>query len=148
MAKKAASRIPADTLECYENVIATFPNVERKGAMMPYTSLHGHMFSFLTENGTLAIRLPSKEREAFLKKHKTTLCERHRTVMQEYVVVPDKLLKQTKELRKVFELSLSYIASLKPKPTTRKKGVAATKKKSAKKSAVTKAAARSGKKKK
>jgi hypothetical protein len=35
---------------------------------MPYTSLNGHMFSFLTETGTMALRLPAGEREAFLKK--------------------------------------------------------------------------------
>jgi hypothetical protein len=42
---------------------------------MPYTSLNGHMFSFLTKTGKLALRLPEPERDAFLKKYKTTLCE-------------------------------------------------------------------------
>lgn len=40
----------------------------------------------------MALRLPDDEREAFLKKYKTSLCERHGTVMKEYVVVPDALL--------------------------------------------------------
>ena len=47
----------ADALKQYEKLIATNPNVERKGATMPYTSLNGHMFSFLTKTGTLALRL-------------------------------------------------------------------------------------------
>jgi hypothetical protein len=35
--------------------------------------------------------------------------------------VPDTLLKKTKELKKYFDLSVTYTSSLKPKPTTRKK---------------------------
>ena len=37
--------------------------------------------------------------------------------MQEYVVVPDKLLKKTSELKKHFQKSLDYVAGLKPKAT-------------------------------
>ena len=88
---------------------------------MPYTSLNGHMFSFLTKTGTLALRLPTKERDAFLKKYKTQLCEQYGTVMEAYVEVPDALLKKTLELKKYFDLSYAYVGSLKPKPTTRKK---------------------------
>lgn len=104
-------------LELYEKLVATNPAVERKGATMPYTSLNGHMFSFLTKAGTLALRLPSEERDAFLKKFKTKLCEQHGRVLEEYVEVPDALLKKTQELKKYFDLSYSYVASLKPKPT-------------------------------
>jgi hypothetical protein len=79
------------------------------------------MFSFLTNTGRLALRLPAKDRDAFLKKYKTTLCEQHGSVMEEYVEVPDSLLKKTGELKKYFDISYAYVASLKPKPTTRKK---------------------------
>ena len=120
MAKKA-SGIPAAKLELYEKVVATNPDVERKGAAMPYTSLNGHMFSFLTEDGTMALRLPNDKREPFIKKYKTKLCERHGTVMNEYVVVPASLLKKTNELKKHFAQSASYIATLKPKATKKKK---------------------------
>jgi TfoX/Sxy family transcriptional regulator of competence genes len=41
--------------------------------------------------------------------------------MVEYVEVPDALLSNTRELKKVFDLSDEYVAALKPKPTTRKK---------------------------
>ena len=120
MGKAAAA--PADKLELYEKLLATNPRVQRKGATMPYTSLNGHMFSFLTKTGTLALRLPTEERDAFLKKYKTQLCEQYGTVMEEYVEVPDALLKKkTQELKKYFELSYAYVGSLKPKPTTRKK---------------------------
>ena len=37
---------------------------------MPYTSLNGHMFSVLHKDGSVALRLPAAEREAFLKKYR------------------------------------------------------------------------------
>ncbi len=64
MAKKTATGLPADKLELYEKLVATNPEVERKGATTPYTSLNGHMFSFLTETGTLALRLGTDDRDA------------------------------------------------------------------------------------
>jgi hypothetical protein len=120
MAKPATSP-PSQSLELYEALVATNPKIERKGATMPYTSSNGHMFSFLTKGGSLALRLPTKERDAFLKKYKTSLCEQHGKVLEEYVVVPDFLLKKTKELKPYFDTSFAYVALLKPKPTTKTK---------------------------
>jgi TfoX/Sxy family transcriptional regulator of competence genes len=119
MAKAEAEKY-AENLALYEKLVATSPQVARKGATMPYTSLNGHMFSLLTKEGWLALRLPSDVREAFLKKYKTKLCVQYGTVMKEYVEVPDTLLKRTTELRKFFDLSYAYVTSLKPKATTRK----------------------------
>ena len=118
----------ADPRELYEKLVATNPKVERKGATMPYTSLKGHMFSFLTSGGRLALRLPAAERDAFLKKYKTSLCEQHGAVMEEYVVVPDALLEKTPELKRYFDLSYAYVGTLKPKPTTSRKGASGRRK--------------------
>jgi hypothetical protein len=108
-------------LELYEKLVATNPNVERKGATVPYTSLNGHMFSYLSKEGKLALRLPSAERQEFLKKYKARLCEAYGKVQPEFVEVPGALLSSTRELKKFFDCSYQYVASLKPKPTTRKK---------------------------
>ena len=113
------SKISAATLAAYDKLIATTPEVERKGAGMPYTSRNGHMFSFLADDGKLALRLPPEELDSFLKKHKTKLCEQHGRVMKEYAVVPKKLLTQTKALQKPFQASFDYVGTLKPKPTKR-----------------------------
>ncbi len=78
------------------------------------------MFTYLNPSGTLAQRLPEKEREEFLKKDKTTLFEAYGAVMKEYVTVPDSLLKKTKELGGYFDISYAYIKSLKRKPTKEK----------------------------
>ena len=114
------SSIPAEKLELYEKLVATNPKIERKGATHPYTSLNGNMFTLLNPPGTLAIRLPADEREKFLKKYKTTLFEAYGAVMQEYVTVPDALLKKTNDLRKYLDLSYEYVKTLKPKPTKKK----------------------------
>ena len=119
--KKTPGGAQADKVQLYEKLVATNPKVERKGAAFPYTSLNGNMFSILTKTGTLAIRLPAAEREAFLKKYKTKLSVQFGTVMKEYVEVPDALLKNTRELKEFFDLSYAYVGSLKPKPTKGKK---------------------------
>jgi TfoX/Sxy family transcriptional regulator of competence genes len=107
-------------VDLYDKLIATHPEIERKGAANPYTSVNGHMFTILHDSRSLAIRLPEDEREEFLKKHKTTLFKAYGAIMKEYVAVPDALLKNTKELQKYLELSYEYVKQLKPKPTKKK----------------------------
>jgi hypothetical protein len=109
-----------DVLDLYDQVIATQPDVRRKGAKMPYTSVNGHMFSFVTQDGHLALRLPERERDAFLVRYDTHLCEQYGKVMREYVEVPDGLLRNVDELTQHFRTSYAYVSSLKPKPTTRR----------------------------
>ena len=121
MAKPVASAAPSDKLALYEKLVATNPSVERRGATVPYTAVNGHMFSYLSKDGKLALRLPEGEREAFLKKYKTRLCQAYGVVQPEYVEVPDALLASTRELKKFFDRSYEHVASLKPKPTTKKK---------------------------
>jgi len=111
-AKKSA--IPADQLELYEKLIATDPRIERKGAVHPYTSVNGHMFTYLDQTGTMGLRLPQDEVETFLKKYKTTLFESYGAVKKDYVTVPDLLLKKTRELKKYLEISYEYAKTLKP----------------------------------
>ena len=125
---KTASQIPSDKLALYEKLVMTNPKVQRKGDTVPYTSLNGHMFSYLSKNGKMALRLPAEEREVFLKKYKSKLFEAYGIVQKEYVEVPDSLLEKTSELKKFFDVSYSYVGSLKPKPTT-KTNTAASKKK-------------------
>jgi hypothetical protein len=104
-------------LPLYEKVVAQLPGIERKGDTMPYTSLNGHMFSVLHKDGSVALRLPEKPREQFLRKYKTSLASHYGVVQPEYVVVPDALLAKTAELRRFFEISRGYVEGLKPKPT-------------------------------
>jgi hypothetical protein len=117
MAAKKNGTIPPDKIELYKKVIQTVPDVDLKGVTMPYTSYNGHMFSFLDKEGKLGLRLAKQEREEFIVKYKTKLCEAHGSVLKEYVLVPDILFNETKEINKYFALSFSYVSNLKAKNT-------------------------------
>jgi hypothetical protein len=120
MAKsKPASDIAAEQLAHYDRLIATQPGLRRKGATIPYTSVNGHMSSFMAAPGTLAMRLPSGQREAFLERYAATLHEAYGRVMPDWVTVPDALLADTERLAPHFAASLAYVAAQKPKPTRR-----------------------------
>jgi hypothetical protein len=119
--KLKKSNITPEKLALYEKLIATHPKIERKGDNNPYTSLNGHMFTYMDPTSALvAIRLPAGEREEFLKKYKTTLFEAYGAVMKEYVTVPDALLSKTNDLKKYLTISYEYVKTLKPKPTKKK----------------------------
>jgi hypothetical protein len=113
--KRAAA--PADKVALYQQLVATNPEVELKGATHPYTAINGNMFSYLHPSGLMALRLPAEERDKFLKKYKTTLFEAYGIIQKEYVTVPEALLGNTKELKKYFDLSWQYAQTLKPKPS-------------------------------
>ena len=120
MSKSKKNAVPPEKLGLYKKLVATNPEVQRKGASVPYTSVNGNMFSYLHSSGGLALRLPKGEREKFLAKHATKLFEAYGIVQKEYVTVPDTLLANTDELKPYFEISYEYVKSLRPKKT--KKG--------------------------
>jgi hypothetical protein len=119
-AKKEISNHPLEMLELYDKLITAVPGVERKGATLPYTSLNGNMFSYIDKSGALGLRLPEGLREEFLGKYNTTLLVAFGMVMKEYVVVPEKVLKNTKALTPYFVSSYEYAKTLKPKPSKKK----------------------------
>ena len=112
---------PPDRLALYQQLVEATPDVERKGATMPYTSRNGHMFSFMDGSGVLSVRLPPDAREEFLSRYETTLAVQHGRTMEEYVVVPDDLLDRTDELQPWLARAHDWIGTLKPKATSRPK---------------------------
>lgn len=122
MSPAKKSPIPAEKIALYEKLLASIPEIERKGADNPYTSVNGNMFTLLLgPTGRMALRLADGDREEFLKKYKTKLFEAYGAVMKEYVAVPDSLLGKTKELQKYLARSYAYAKTLKAKPTKKKK---------------------------
>jgi hypothetical protein len=120
MAKKTApSTIPAERLEAYDRLIATRPGIERNGATIPYTSLNGHMTSYLADTGSLVLRLSPDDRARFLDEQRTTLHTAYGTVQKAFVDVPDTLFLDTTAIAPWFAASLDWIATLRPKPTKR-----------------------------
>ena len=104
----------------YNQLIANNPKIERKGKTTPYTSINGNMFSFLSKEGAMGLRLGKDDRIAFIQKYQSTLMEQHGRVMKEYVEVPRFLLENVQELTMYFEKSFNYVSSLKPKPTKKR----------------------------
>ncbi len=111
----------AETLALYDKLIATHPEIERKGAANPYTSLNGNMFTMLSPSGVMALRLPEEERKKFIAKHKSSLFEAYGAVMKEYVAVPDSFLRNTKAMEKYLGVSYEYAKALKPKATKKRR---------------------------
>lgn len=115
VAKNIKEKDISEQIKLYDELIQLFPEIERKGKTLPYTSVNGNMFSFLSKEGEVSIRLAEKDRELFIKKYKSQLSVQHGVVMKEYVLVPEKLLKDKKEIKKYFKLSFEYVSSLKKK---------------------------------
>lgn len=54
--------VPQDKLDLYKQLIDTHPEIELKGGQkLPYTSHNGNMFTFLTKDGRVGIRLGKAE---------------------------------------------------------------------------------------
>lgn len=118
---KAKYEGPEELLELYETLVAGNESVDRKGAKNPYTSRNGHMFSFLTSDGAMALRMSPEMGDEFVGKYESGPVEQHGRTMNGYVSVPDSLLRSTAELRVWFDASHDWIGTLKPKATTKSK---------------------------
>ena len=112
---------PERELALYEALIATHPDIERKGKSSPYTAVNGNMFTILSPDGTLGMRLGGTDRDAFTATYDTGLYQAHGTVLTEYVAIPAALLARTAELAPWLAKSHDYAKNLKPKPTTRRR---------------------------
>ncbi|MCP4416361.1 MAG: TfoX/Sxy family protein [Chloroflexi bacterium] len=110
-----------EKLGLYDKLLATHPDIERKGKNMLYTSVNGYMFTYFSKEGELGIRLPKDEQEAFVAQYNTPPFVQYNAVMRGYVTVPDGLLQDTDALKPYLDLSYAYVQGLKPKPTKKKK---------------------------
>ncbi len=136
--------VPADALARYDKLVATIPGLQRKGAASAYTSKNGHMFSFMTPEGGLALRLPKDDRAAFIERHKNAIVTAYGVVMKEYVLVPDAMFRSAAQAGALFAASYAFVSSLKPNPTTRPAKKAGAEKKTTKKVAAKKKVAKKG----
>ncbi len=109
------------TLELYNSVVEPLSNIERKGKTMPYTSINGHMFSFLSKEGKIGLRLSKTDLAECIDLHAAEQMIQHGRVMKEYISIPQALLENQEKLMDYFKQSLDYVSGLKPKPTKKKK---------------------------
>lgn len=137
---KQANAPDEKLLAIYEALVAKVPGLQIKGAKSNYTSMNGNMFSFLTPDNELAFRLSKEQRDAFLAKHPKAICIQYNTVMKDYVLVPDAIVRNRRQLNALWGKCVDNAKELKAKPTTRKAAAKKTtgKKKAAKKKPVKK----------
>ena len=109
---------PPEALAQYRAVIeASGGEAEVKGAKNPYTSRNGHMFSFLTPDGTMALRLSEELGQQFQAEYESGPVMQYGSVMRGYVSVPPELLADAATLAPWFDRARDWIGSLPPKPT-------------------------------
>ena len=112
---------PSEALEAYTSVVEiSRSGTQVKGAKNPYTSRNGHMFSFLDQDGTMAIRLSDELTDEFRSAYESGDVIQYGATMRGYSSVPAELLTNTEALAGWFDRSWNWIGSIPPKPT--KKG--------------------------
>lgn len=106
---------PPEALEAYRSVVErSASGAAVKGAKNPYTSRNGHMSSFLTADGTMALRLPDELTEEFRSTHDSGDVIRYGATMRGYSSVPPGLLAETGALAEWFDRSWEWIGTLPP----------------------------------
>ena len=109
-------QVPEDKLELYRRLIETHPEIELKGAMkLPHTSHNGHMFSSLTKDGRVGLRLSKEDRETFMEAHGAQPFKNYGGFIKDHVEVPDAMLEDTDALEPYLAMSYEYVKTLKPK---------------------------------
>ena len=107
---------PPQALAQFQAVVdAAGGDAEVKGAKNPYTSRNGHMFSFLTPDGTMALRLSDELGERFQAEYESGPVMQYGSVMRGYVSVPAELFADPAALAPWFDQAWDWIGSLPPK---------------------------------
>lgn len=82
---------------------------------MPYTSANGHMFSLLNKDGQLGIRFSKGVQEKYIREFDTTIFTSYGSVMQGYVLIPDRMFEDLDKLAGYLNESYDYVMTLEPK---------------------------------
>lgn len=104
-----------ERLRIYDKLVSKCARFERKGKTMPYTSANGYMFSLMNKDGEIGIRFSKEVQKKYIEEWDTTLFKSYNAVMQGYVLIPDRMLKNLNKLAKYLDESYDYVMSLKPK---------------------------------
>ncbi len=108
--------VPQELIELYQAAIDTQHDIElRGGRKLPHTSTNGYMYSSLTKDGRMGIRLSEADRQAFLAEHGAKPFVNYGANIAEHVEVPQALLRRPNELGEYLARSRAYTESLPPK---------------------------------
>ena len=107
---------PVEALAAYRSAVERSScGSEVKGAKNPYTSRNGHMFSFLTGEGTMALRLSNELTAEFRSSYESGDVTQYNSTMRGYSSIPADLLADTDTLAAWFDRSWDWIGTLPPK---------------------------------
>lgn len=103
--------------ERYDELVAAFPDVPRKGKANPYTSLNGYMFSFIDKAGLLHFRLPKARIAELIAQGLAEHAFQYGRNMPDFAQMSDEVFRDLEAAKAIFAESLGHTASLKPKAT-------------------------------
>ncbi len=113
---KTPDRVPEDQLDLYKQAIATQTAFALKGGVkLPHTSTNGYMFSSLTKDGRLGLRLSKADTEQFVEDFDAIPFKNYGANIKEHVEVPDALLRDSVKLGEWLTRSYEYTNTLPPK---------------------------------
>lgn len=113
---KKSDQVPEEKLALYKQLLATHPEIELKGGLkLPHTSYGGNMYTMLSKDGRIGIRLGKEDFKAFIEKYDAIQYKNYGANIKEYVEVPESLLENMDELAPYLALSHEYVQILKPK---------------------------------
>ncbi len=107
----------ASVVDIYRALVASHSDAELKGKTIPYTSCNGHMFSFITKEGELALRVDAATREKIAKRGGRP-CLQYGREMKDFIVLPAALVNDARSLERCFAASYEHTRALPPKPTS------------------------------
>ena len=111
----SSKEIWRQNLERYDALVDQCSRFERKGKTMPYTSANGYMFSLVNKDGELGIRFSKEVQQKYLEAYKTSLYKSYNAVMKGYILITEKMLKDTQNVITLLNESYDYVMTLEPK---------------------------------
>jgi len=107
---------PPEALAQYAAIVdGAEADAEVKGAKNPYTSLNGNMYSFITPEGMMALRLSDELGADFKGEYDSGEVRQYGSVMRGYVSVPDELFSDTEAIAGWFDRAHDWVETLDPK---------------------------------
>lgn len=112
----AKDEVPPELVDRYRAAIETQPDIEMQGAKkLPHTAINGYMYSSLTKDGRMGIRLSAEDREAFMTEHDAIPFKNYGANIKEHVEVPEALIDDAEALGRYLARARDYTLTLPPK---------------------------------
>lgn len=107
-------------LKIYEELIENQPEIKRKGKRLPYTSMNGNMFSVISKEGKIGLRLSQERVEECIDLYGFTKYIKNDKVLEDFVQISEEFL-DNELLVELFNECCEHAKSLQAKPKTKKR---------------------------